>query len=57
MCNFEDQVNGLSSHLERIALGRDAEIRSQPSYSKRRQLSVEKSLDWDIGFFTNEGNC
>nr|GEX86695.1 hypothetical protein [Tanacetum cinerariifolium]GEX87415.1 hypothetical protein [Tanacetum cinerariifolium] len=40
MCSFEDQVNGLSSHLESISLNRDAEVRSQPSYSNRRQLST-----------------
>ncbi|GKE16131.1 hypothetical protein Tco_1423708 [Tanacetum coccineum] len=44
-----------SSHFESISLNRDAEVRSQPSYSNRRQLSVEKSLDWDSAFFTNEG--
>ncbi|GJU33924.1 hypothetical protein Tco_1182278 [Tanacetum coccineum] len=43
-----------SSHFESISLNRDAEVRSQPSYSNRRQLSVEKSLDWDSAFFTNE---
>ena len=57
MCSFEDQDNGLSSHLERIVLDRDAEVRSQPSYSKHRQLLLDKSLDWDSALFTNECNC
>ena len=51
VCSFEDQVK----HFASIALDRDAEVRNRPSDSKRGQLSVEKSLDWDSAFFTNEG--
>nr|XP_043608852.1 uncharacterized protein LOC122580649 [Erigeron canadensis] len=41
VCSFEDQVNGISRHLEVIDLNRDLiEVKSQQSYVKPSQTSL-----------------
>ncbi|GKF89417.1 hypothetical protein Tco_0263380, partial [Tanacetum coccineum] len=60
MCNYEDEVNGLSNHLDSIGIDRYAEVKSQQSCAKRGQPFLEtsrlsvlsRSLDWDSAFVT-----